>query len=75
MMAAMAPLYWRLHMEQLDGLLAGVDVALTDDVLDRMAIGSSVQGHVADLLAAGEPRARPVPNRPRRGRWPDRDRT
>jgi len=36
MMAAMAPLYWRLHMEQLDGLLAGVDVALTDDVLDRI---------------------------------------
>jgi aryl-alcohol dehydrogenase (NADP+) len=58
-------------MEQLDGLLAGVDVALSDDVLDRIDeivppgtdIGTLDQAYVPPAIQKPELRRRPLSER------------
>ena len=57
-------------MEQLDDLLAGVDVILTDDVLDRIdeivPPGTDIGTLDQALRPPGIPEAQPAPPRPRR---------
>jgi aryl-alcohol dehydrogenase (NADP+) len=58
-------------MEQLDGLIAGFDVTLSDDILDRIDaivppgtdVGSLDQAHVPQALQSASLRRRPVPER------------
>ena len=58
-------------MEHLDDLLAGVDVALTDDILDRIDeivppgtdVGTLDQAYVPPASAAGGLRRRPLAER------------